>query len=215
MTTTSKVDVAYEQIRARILSGHYTPGSRLLLDQLVSEIGVSLIPVREALRRLESERLVEIETNVGTRVTEISPADVADTFGTLLVLQEHALLAALDEITDQRLDQAAQHLHRVRVSAGTEPGVDEELAFRAFFRNLADPAASPWTMHLLDQVWDSAERYMRLLSGLHEEANSVLAHQEQLLEAIRARESSATAAALRATLACGEGLLVDAFTTPS
>jgi len=212
MTATSKVDVAYERIRAGILSGEYHPGSRLRLDQLVAQTRVSLIPVREALRRLEAERLVSIEANVGAYVTEISADDVADTFGTLLVLQEHAILANLAEIRDQRIAQANEYLCRVRESGGVAPGSDQEIEYRAFFRCLVDPAASPWTAHLLDQVWDSAERYMRLLSDLG--ADDLLAHHERLLDALRAGDAERSAVALRTTLICSEELLIDAFAAP-
>src|SRR5690606_33769285 len=57
--SSTRVDHVYEQLRANIILGRHRPGSPLRLHELVEEYGVSLIPIREALRRLEVERLVE------------------------------------------------------------------------------------------------------------------------------------------------------------
>src|SRR5690348_12410648 len=70
----SKADAAYEWIRAGILEGTYGAGHRLVLERLASEIGVSPVPVREALRRLEAEGYVEFQRNVGATVRTIDAA---------------------------------------------------------------------------------------------------------------------------------------------
>ena len=61
----SSVDRVYEALREKILSGAYPPGSRLILSRLANEHQMSFIPVREALQRLEGERMVRSERNRG------------------------------------------------------------------------------------------------------------------------------------------------------
>lgn len=73
-------DAAYRQIRERLLSGTLRPGSRLSHRALAKEIGVSFIPVREALSQLASEGLVEHRPSVGTFVTELSREELAEIF---------------------------------------------------------------------------------------------------------------------------------------
>ncbi|MDN4478964.1 GntR family transcriptional regulator [Demequina lignilytica] len=64
----SKADQAYEILKARIMDGHYGPGYRLVIDQLAREHGISSVPWRESLRRLEAEGWVDIVPNVGALV---------------------------------------------------------------------------------------------------------------------------------------------------
>ena len=85
----SRVDRVQAAIRERILAGVYPPGSRLILSRLAAEHGVSFIPIREALQRLEAERLVKTEQNRGARVAEISIADMRDIYETRVVLEQH------------------------------------------------------------------------------------------------------------------------------
>ena len=85
---TSKVDTAYELIRERILSGQYTPGYRLVLGPLAKELGSSAVPVREAIRRLEAEHLVQFERNVGATVRGLDPVEYRWTMETLAVVEE-------------------------------------------------------------------------------------------------------------------------------
>lgn len=83
----SKAEVAYQWIRAGILDGTYAAGHRLVLDRLAGELGVSAVPVREALRRLEAEGYVEFRRNVGATVRTIDAAGYAEAMETLGVLE--------------------------------------------------------------------------------------------------------------------------------
>ena len=63
----------YRTIRERILSGDYGPGYRVVIDALAAELGVSALPVREAIRRLEAEGLVVFRPNAGAHVAPADP----------------------------------------------------------------------------------------------------------------------------------------------
>ena len=64
-------DVAYEHIRKKILNGEYLPGQALMTEVLAEEIGVSRTPVRDALRKLETDGLVSIQPHLGASVKKI------------------------------------------------------------------------------------------------------------------------------------------------
>jgi N-methylhydantoinase A/oxoprolinase/acetone carboxylase beta subunit len=68
----SKHERAYRLIRARIIDGAYPPGHRLVIDALAEELGISQVPVREAIRRLEAEGRIEYRHNIGARVAPAS-----------------------------------------------------------------------------------------------------------------------------------------------
>ena len=68
----SKSQAVYDLLRRRILDSQYGPGQSLSIDGLARELGVSKIPIREAIKQLEAERLVETVLHVGARVATIS-----------------------------------------------------------------------------------------------------------------------------------------------
>jgi DNA-binding GntR family transcriptional regulator len=108
----TKQELAHEVIRERIVAGQYSPGFRLVIDTLAAELGMSALPVREAVRRLEAEGLVVFRPNAGAQVSPADPELFEQELGVLAVLEGYATalaaqrfnradLKALDAITDQ------------------------------------------------------------------------------------------------------------------
>jgi len=86
----SKQELAYQTIRRRIVEGRYGPGYRVVIDELARELGCSAIPVREAVRRVEAEGLIEYTRHAGARVVTIDERQYVDTLATLAVLEGYA-----------------------------------------------------------------------------------------------------------------------------
>jgi DNA-binding GntR family transcriptional regulator len=100
--TGSKSQQAYQAVKARIVEGTYTPGYRLVLGAIARDLGFSVVPVREAIRRLEAEGLVTFERNVGATVAGIDPTEYLYTMQTLSIVEgaATALSAPLISGTD-------------------------------------------------------------------------------------------------------------------
>jgi DNA-binding GntR family transcriptional regulator len=86
----NKAERTYATLRRRILVGTYEPGRRLVLDALAREMGVSPVPVREALRRLEAEGWVVYTRNVGAQVAPINEERWEEEMRVLAILEGHA-----------------------------------------------------------------------------------------------------------------------------
>lgn len=120
MTTTprsgalSKSEMVYREVRERIISGRYTTGYRLVLDQLARELEVSPVPVREAIRRLEAEGLVTFTRNVGAEVTSIDVGEYSDTMQTLAYLEGAATALSAQLLTPDQLAEAADTNEQMR-----------------------------------------------------------------------------------------------------
>ncbi|MFC6885195.1 MULTISPECIES: GntR family transcriptional regulator [Actinomadura] len=99
----SKAEYCYELLRSRILDGTYVPGYRLVINQLAQETGVSTIPLREALRRLQSDGLVEVVRNVGARVAVFDAAQVEHTLQILARLEGYATAISAPHMTEAHL----------------------------------------------------------------------------------------------------------------
>lgn len=83
----SKSEQAYGAVKAQIVDGTYSPGYRLVLAKIAEDLGVSVVPVREAIRRLEAEGLVTFERNVGATVAGIDPTEYLYTMQTLSIVE--------------------------------------------------------------------------------------------------------------------------------
>jgi DNA-binding GntR family transcriptional regulator len=90
----TKQERVYRAIRERILSGAYGPGYRVVIDALAGEFGVSALPVREAIRRLEAEGLVIFRPNAGAHVAPADPGLFDEEMTVLAVLEGYATALA-------------------------------------------------------------------------------------------------------------------------
>lgn len=106
MTQLSKSEQAYQALRERIDSGQYVPGFRLVLAPIAAELGVSVVPVREAIRRLEAEGLVTFERNVGAQVALIQDTEYLYTMETLALIEGYATALVAQTITPAQIERA-------------------------------------------------------------------------------------------------------------
>jgi DNA-binding GntR family transcriptional regulator len=86
-TAGSKSEQAYHAVKKQIVDGTYSPGYRLVLAKIAEDLGVSVVPVREAIRRLEAEGLITFERNVGATVAGIDPTEYLYTMQTLSIVE--------------------------------------------------------------------------------------------------------------------------------
>jgi len=105
-TPHSKSQLAYLFVKRGISDGRYTPGFRLVLGQIAAELGVSAVPVREAIRRLEAEGLVTFERNVGAQVAMVEITEYRDTMQTLALVEGAATALSAPFVTSGDLARA-------------------------------------------------------------------------------------------------------------
>jgi DNA-binding GntR family transcriptional regulator len=103
--TQDKQEKAYELIKSRILCGTYGSNYRLVIDRLAKELGFSAIPVREAVRRLEAEGLVENERFSGVRVAKIDENAYIEALAVLAVLEGYATVLASKNLKEKDFSQ--------------------------------------------------------------------------------------------------------------
>ena len=156
----NRQDELVELVRNRILAGTAAPGLPIRQDALAAELGVSKIPLREALARLEQEGLIRSEANRGFFVRSLSAAEAEEVYELRLNLEPGAVaLAALRADDDER-----------RVAADTLKALDQVTnthgegvgAFnRAFHLALIRPSRQPITTAFLERLHILSERYVR------------------------------------------------------
>ncbi|HEY9499616.1 MAG TPA: GntR family transcriptional regulator [Terrimesophilobacter sp.] len=102
----SKSQLAYDFLKERIADGSFTPGYRLVLGQIAKELDVSVVPVREAIRLLEAEGLVQFERNVGAQVAMLDPTEYQVTMQTLSLVEGYATAVSAPLMTPDDMTRA-------------------------------------------------------------------------------------------------------------
>ncbi|WP_096226199.1 GntR family transcriptional regulator [Geobacillus sp. FJAT-46040] len=101
----NKTQLAYEYILSRIENGVYGPGYRVVIDQIARELGLSIIPVREAIRQLEAEGLVEFKPYTGAVVSNINEKEYIETLSVLAVLEGYATALGSANLTKEAINE--------------------------------------------------------------------------------------------------------------
>jgi DNA-binding GntR family transcriptional regulator len=155
----STPEMIAEALRRAIIEGLLSPGESLRQENLAKHFAVSRIPVREALRQLESEGWVELHRNRGARVSAVSAAEVREIYEIRAALEARALRVAAPMHTPATLDYAAKVL---RESYECE---DHALFVRfnwEFHLALYAPADRPRLIEMINSLHAQGERYLRL-----------------------------------------------------
>ncbi|MBW8296326.1 GntR family transcriptional regulator [Sphingopyxis sp.] len=153
-------DQLAELVRDRILSGEVPDDLPIRQDALAAELGVSKIPLREALTRLEQEGLLRSQANKGYFVRPLSAEEAEEVYAIRLLLEPEATaLAALRANEDQRL--AAKASLKDLEKAARERGAGVGAYNRAFHVALIRPAGRPLRLSILERLHVLSERYVR------------------------------------------------------
>lgn len=132
----SKQEQSYEILRSRIRDGTYGPGHRLVIDALARELGVSPLPIREAIRRLEAEGWVVYRRNSGAHVTPVDSTLWVEGMTTFALLEGYVTRLAAPDLTEEDLAQLHGHNDRLRSAisrAEITVATTENSAFHAVF----------------------------------------------------------------------------------
>ena len=120
----SKADRAYQAILEGIRDQRHEPGDRLVLSQIAAELGMSVVPVREAIRRLQSEKLVAYERNVGATVVGIDPVEYRHTMETLALVEGFSTAQCAPHVTAEDLAAAREVNATMRAMTESETAWD-------------------------------------------------------------------------------------------
>ena len=159
-----------EQIREQILAGEIEGGEPLRQQAIAKQFDTSIIPVREALRQLEAEGLVELKSHRGAVATELTLDKAREWINLRRLIETDLISAAIDNITDNDLTRAEQVLSRWGSAMDKRADIDQWSHYNfEFHAILYAPAGRPETMKILELLHQKCDRYIRLqlLSGDH------------------------------------------------
>ncbi len=183
---------AVTTLRTDILTGALQPGQRVIQEDLADSLGVSRIPLREALQLLSSEGLVSHVPHRGYFVTELSVTDLQEVYRLRQILEAEAIRAALISLTDEDVGTLRDLAADVEHALATAEIRDVTIANRRFHFALFDASGMPRLIRLLHQLWDASDVYRALYFQQRPNRDRVRAEHAQMLDAIAARDADTT-----------------------
>ncbi|MFB6827599.1 MULTISPECIES: GntR family transcriptional regulator [Streptomyces] len=181
----SKSRIAYEWIRERITSGAFGPGYRLVLSTLAAQLGMSAVPVREAISHLTAEGLVTFERNVGASVSMVDPDRYIHAMEVITVLESAATALSTPHLTRPDLARARELNTAMRGGIGDFDFRRFSALNQEFHRTLYSRCPNPRLLEMVDAEWSRLGHLRDSIFGLvpHRPRESVCEH-DALLDLI-------------------------------
>lgn len=176
----SAADPIYDEIRVAILSGEIAPGAPLRQDEIAKRFGVSKIPVREALRRLEIDNLVIFERNKGASVRHYSETEVLQLLDIRIALECRALELAVPNMIATDFSDMRQLLDDYANS--TDPA-EWGVMNAKFHHMLYEPCGNPQLMKMIGDLQGKLGQFLRLLVSTASGLERPMREHDEILEA--------------------------------
>ena len=185
----SKKDLVYEHLRTEILRGTFAPGDRIVIDGLAAQLGVSQIPIREALQQLQAEGFVVMEPHIGPRVAEIHVSLICEVFQLLEALEVISSRTACQRMQSEHFDELEQILRSMDTLCDDADRWSQEN--ERFHDAICEWAGTVLVKNLIDKVldqWDRLRHHYLKDVFVHRIDQSQHEHWE-IFEALRARDA--------------------------
>lgn len=193
----NKSEQVYQYLREKLLSGEMRPGEHIKINDVVAELDVSRTPVREALKRLEAENLVEIIHNVGAKVRKM---DLDEMEQLVLIRQELEPLATkmaaehMDEATLGRLNELLDRMDLLRESRNIN---EYTLVNREFHMVIYRASQAKILSDLIEDLWTRSERSMMIFALFPERLERSNQEHRKLVKALGEKDGELAAQILR------------------
>lgn len=174
-----------ERVREAILKQRLKPGDRIDQNKLADELGVSMAPVREALKGLEAEGLVTIQPRRGAFVVEVSISDMDDLYFTRQLIEGEAMFLAVPRLTETDFADLQAMIDTMRrATAGDD--ISTYISYnRQFHLRIYGALENQHLLQVITMLWERSELYRYRYMFVTRETNRIHEEHDAILEACR------------------------------
>jgi DNA-binding GntR family transcriptional regulator len=177
------------ELRRTILEGELAPGAQILQDRIAEQLGVSRVPVREALKMLEGEGQVSYAPHRGYFVTELDAAELMEVYQIRDILEAEAVTRALPHLGDDDYERMEEAVDDMEAAERESDIVALTAANRRFHFALMEPCGMPRLLRIIRQLWDSTDPYRSVYFGHEQHRKTVRQEHRAILGAVRNRNA--------------------------
>ena len=180
-------DVVFNTLRQAILRGELKPGERLMELQLANKLGVSRTPIREALRKLELEGLVNMVPRKGAEVADITEKSLRDVLEVRKALEELSVQLACEKITEEEIEELKRVAERFKDTLNDQDVTKIAEADVAFHDVIYTATDNQKLILLLNNLREQMYRYRVEYLKKEEAYPQLIAEHEELIDNISKR----------------------------
>lgn len=184
------------ELRRLIVTGRLRPGEQVVQDALAAELGVSRVPLREALKILEGEGQVRYVAHRGYFVTQLSLPDLLEVYRIREILEAEAVRVGLPQMTTEDVDRLAEAEREVQAAAAAADVAGMTQANRRFHFALIEACGLPRLVRILGLLWDATEVYRSVYFTEPGNRERVDAEHHELVAAVKAGDIERAVAVL-------------------
>jgi len=184
------------ELRRYIVTGELAPGQKIVQDSLAAQLGVSRVPLREALKILEGEGQVTYSAHRGYSVTELSLSDLVEVYRIREILEAEAVTVAVPQMTSEDIDRLVEAQRDVQAAADSGDVIAMTTANRRLHFAVIDACGLPRLMWLIRLLWDATEVYRAVYYNDEHHRELVAAEHQALVDAVMAGDAATAVAVL-------------------
>ncbi|WNC16342.1 GntR family transcriptional regulator [Brevibacillus brevis] len=172
-------------LREAILRGHFKPGERLVQEELASSLGVSRMPVREALRKLETEGLVIIEPHRGAIVKSLTVEDIQEIYGLRAQMEKMAVEMSVEHMAQEDIDELERLVVAMERSTDSSEYIERNIEFHRVLISCC-----PWRrlVAFIETLWNGfPQQTPQMLSDQTEKSKK---EHREILQAVQQRDAA-------------------------
>ncbi len=185
-TVTSMVQ---ERVRQAILDSVLEAGSRIDQNQLATDLNVSLVPVREALKKLEGEGFVQIVPRRGAFVTSATVEDMEDLYFTRQILEGQAAYHAATQITEEQIAKLESLMEKMDIALNHHDFDSFMRLNREFHFVIYDASGSRYLPNIIASLWELSERYRYRYMFIKDQGAAIQKEHQVITQACREHDS--------------------------
>lgn len=191
----SVVDSVTDRLRRALLAGEIKPGQRIKVAELEKSFGVSHIPIREAVRRLETEGLIVAPPQRAAVAAGVDLDDLSGLYDLRRIVECEVIRRSVDSMSGAQVADVRSALEALEALAEDHESPRFWELHRDFHWALLEPGATAWIQRVLDQVWLASQRYVRLF--VSETVRDAMHDHRELLACCEDRAGARAAELLR------------------
>jgi DNA-binding GntR family transcriptional regulator len=193
----TKADLAYSHVREQVLAGRLAPGERVRISHVARELGVSDIPVREAVARLQSEGLLRGEAHKGAVVARLGAHEIEELFAIRTELEALATRRAAQSLTSEQLDHLRELVEQMQTAEREQRAEDYGQLNRDFHFAIYDAQDYRRLAAMIRDLWQSTDWCRRIFERDRDSVRLSSDEHAGIYQALRRGDGDAAAALLR------------------
>ncbi|MFZ5966141.1 MAG: GntR family transcriptional regulator [Bacillota bacterium] len=193
----TKNDIIYQKLKDMIIDGILKPGERIIISELAAEFNVSPMPVREAIKRLQQDKYVEVIPHIGAKVASFELDKLKEI---LLIVIEMEILAsrlAAPYISDQQIKQLEEIIREMELAINNRNSLKYARLDKELHGLVYDASSYKYLYELIRDLWNKSEMYRAVFTKSIDRPQASLQEHKAWIEALKEKDVEKAQAILR------------------